>query len=136
MIVLWAGFFSTPGAALALLIGVFACVIVARAWRLRGVLQAARVSAALVGAALMILTVRAAQLAAYDEGDWPNEMLSYADTSPDIPWVQRPVVEYAEATGLGHDYPIVVDNELAWPIVWYLRDFKKVHGRVAAAGAP
>ena len=126
MIVLWAGFFSTPAAALALLIGALACVLVARAWRLRGLLQAARVSAALVGAALMILTIRAADLAAYAEGRWPNEMLSYADTSPDMPWVRDQLVEYGKQTGLGHDYPIVVDNELAWPFVWYLRDFKKV----------
>jgi uncharacterized protein (TIGR03663 family) len=126
MILLWASFFSTPGAALALLIGVFAVGVAVRAWQLRGVLQAARVVAALVGAALMILTVRAAQLAAYDEGDWPNEMVSYADTSPDMPWVRDQIVKYAKATGLGHDYPIVMDNELAWPMVWYLRDFKQV----------
>jgi uncharacterized protein (TIGR03663 family) len=126
MIVLWAGFFSTPAAAFALIIGVFACVVVAQAWRLQGLLQAARVSAALVGAALLILTIRAAGLAAYDEGRWPNEMLSYADTSPDMPWVRDQLAEYGKQTGLGHDYPIVVDNELAWPFVWYLRDFKKV----------
>jgi predicted membrane-bound mannosyltransferase/sugar lactone lactonase YvrE len=126
MIVLWAGFFSTPAAALALLIGALACFLLARAWRLKGLLQAARVSAALVGAALMILTVRAAQLAAYDEGRWPNEMLSYADMSPDIPWVRDQLVVYGKQTGLGHDYPIIVDNDLAWPFVWYLRDFKKV----------
>ncbi len=127
MIVLWAGFFSTPAAALALLIGVFACRPGRRGpGGCEGLLQAARVSAALVGAALLILTVRAAGLAAYDEGRWPNEMLSYADTSPDMPWVRDQLVEYGKQTGLGHDYPIVVDNELAWPFVWYLRDFKKV----------
>jgi predicted membrane-bound mannosyltransferase/DNA-binding beta-propeller fold protein YncE len=134
MIVLWAGFFSTPAAALALLIGVFACFLVARAWRMQGLLQAARVTAALVGAALMILTIRAADLAAYAEGRWPNEMLSYADMSPDIPWVRDQLVMYGQETGLGHDYPIVVDNDLAWPFVWYLRDFKKVQW--ASGGMP
>ncbi len=126
MIVLWASFFSTFGVVIALIIGAFACFLAAQAWRMQGLLQAARVTAALVGAALMILTVRAAGLAAYDEGRWPNEMLSYADMSPDMPWVRDQLVNYAEQTGLGHDYPIVVDNELAWPLVWYLRDFDKV----------
>jgi DNA-binding beta-propeller fold protein YncE len=43
-----------------------------------------------------------------------------------MPMIRDTLVEYGEITGLGYDYPIVVDNELAWPLVWYLRDFKKV----------
>lgn len=126
MIVLWATFFSTLGAAIALLIGVAAIGLVVVGGLLHGRLQAMQSAAGLVGAALLILTIRAGALAAYDEGDWPNEMLSYADMSPDIPWVRDKLVEYGEITGLGHDYPIVVDDELAWPLVWYLRDFNKV----------
>ncbi len=136
MIMLWGTGFSVVGAALALVIGVMVLPLIVRAWRLYGPLPAAQASAALVAAALMILTLRAAGLAAYDEGDWPNEMLSYADMSPDMPWVRDELVRLGQETGLGLDYPIVVDNQLAWPFAWYLRDFRRVQWASGSMDAP
>jgi predicted membrane-bound mannosyltransferase/DNA-binding beta-propeller fold protein YncE len=126
MIVLWATFFSSIGAVIALLIGAIVVGLIIRGGLLHGRLWVAQSAAAVAGAALLILTIRAGALAAYDEGEWPNEMLSYADMSPDMPWLRDKLVEYGEITGLGHDYPIVIDNDLAWPLVWYLRDFNDV----------
>jgi sugar lactone lactonase YvrE len=53
---------------------------------------------------------------------WPREILSYADTSPDSPRDQ--LVSLSKQSGLDRKYPVVVDNELAWPMVWYLRDYE------------
>ena len=126
MIILWLSAFSTMGAVLALLLGVAAAGLIVRAIALHGGLLGAQVAAALIIPALFVITARDGIRASFQLGDWPREILSYADVSPDIPWVRDRLVEKGKETGLGHDYPIVVDNDLAWPFVWYLRDFKKV----------
>jgi DNA-binding beta-propeller fold protein YncE len=95
---------------------------------------------ALVGA-LAVFTLRAGILASWghpnlpqlqaklgmeDHGDTPVEMLVYTQTSPDIPVLRDEIERLAASSGLGHDLPIEVDSELAWPWVWYLRDYNHV----------
>ena len=124
MIILWATAFSSMGAVLALLLGVAAAGLVARAFSLHGRLLGAQTAAALLIPALFVFTVRDTIRANFDLGTWPREMLSYADTSPGIPWARDQLVALGNSSGLGRDYPIVVDNDIAWPMVWYLRDYK------------
>jgi DNA-binding beta-propeller fold protein YncE len=112
------------GAAIALFLGIAATGLTVRAFRLHGPLLGAQAAAAVVLPALLLFTVRDTIRANFDLGTWPREMLSYADTSPGIPWARDQLVSLAGQSGLGTDYPIVVDNELAWPMVWYLRDYQ------------
>ena len=107
---------------LALLLGVAALAIPAPSLPRR--LLGAQTAAALLIPALFVFTVRDTFRANFDLGTWPREILSYADTSPGIPWTRDQLVALGNESGLGNDYPVVVDNEIAWPFVWYLRDYK------------
>ena len=79
-------------------------------------------------AALVTLTVRAAVTVAYVNDDTPVELMVYTQTSPDIPDLRDRIDALAERSGLGHNLPIVVDNQdsFAWPWAWYLRDYHSV----------
>ena len=102
----------------------------------------AAISGALV---LMLLTVRASTVAAYNHGDVPVEMLVYTQTSPDI---RRLAVEISRADGYeGEDngISIAVDDTsgFTWPWAWYLRDSDQYHasyrgidGEAVESGAP
>ena len=124
MIILWASAFSSTGAVLALILGIAAAGLIARAITLHGGLLGAQAAAALLIPALFVFTVRDTMRANFDLGTWPREILSYADTSPGIPWARDQLVSLGSQSGLDRNYPIVVDNEIAWPMVWYLRDYK------------
>ncbi len=126
MVILWLTTFSGVGAVIALLFGLAAAALIARAISLRGALLGAQAAVALIVPALFVITVRDAFRANFQIGNWPREMTSYADTSPDLPMVRNDVVALGKQSGLGNAYPVVVDNEVAWPMVWYFRDFTKV----------
>ncbi len=126
MIILWLTAFSATGAVLAVLLGVVAAGLIARAVMLRGTLLGAQAAVALLVPALFIITVRDSFRANFQIGDWPREILSYADTSPDLPMVRDRIVAAGIQSGLGNDYPVSADNEIAWPMVWYFRNFNKV----------
>ena len=55
-------------------------------------------------------------------------MLVYTQTSPEIPKIMDRITALADASGLGHNLPIVVDDadSFAWPWAWYLRDYHEV----------
>jgi uncharacterized protein (TIGR03663 family) len=124
MSIFWITGFSSVGAALALVLGIAAAGLIARAVKLHGRLLGAQTAAALLVPALFVFTVRDTIRANFDLGTWPREILSYADTSPGIPWARDQLVALGKQSGLERNYPIVVDNEVAWPMVWYLRDYK------------
>ena len=138
MILLWLTGFSFAGAMLALLLGFAGVALVARAARRFDRLWAAQAAAALIIPALFVFTVRDAVRASFDipKSEGPREMLFYAETSPDMPMARDTLVELGNRTELGNAYPVVVDNELAWPMVWYLRDFTKVQWASEAMAPP
>ena len=74
MLILWVTDFSALGAILALIVGVAAVGLVARAAMLYGRLSAAQAAAALVIPALLVLTFRDGIRASFQIGDWPREM--------------------------------------------------------------
>jgi uncharacterized protein (TIGR03663 family) len=98
--------------------------------------------AGLVGA----YTLRATWLVVYTHPDVPVELLIYTQSAPDVPRIVGDVRELAvnltrgsrtpeDATG-GLSMPIIIDSgdangegSLAWPLQWYLRDFKRVEWR-------
>ncbi|MGD0114938.1 MAG: flippase activity-associated protein Agl23 [Dehalococcoidia bacterium] len=126
MVILWATAFSGFGAVVALLFGLVAAVLIGRAVMVRGPLLGGQAAVALLVPALFIFTVRDAFRANFQIGDWPREILSYADISPTLPGVRDQAVALGQQSGLGNNYPVVIDNEIAWPMVWYLRNFTKV----------
>jgi uncharacterized protein (TIGR03663 family) len=83
-------------------------------------------------AALLTLTGRAAVTAAFTHDDTPVEMLVYTQTSHDVVELRNRIDALAEATGLGHNLPIVVDTTdgYAWPWAWYLRHYHDVSYQV------
>jgi predicted membrane-bound mannosyltransferase/DNA-binding beta-propeller fold protein YncE len=87
---------------------------------------AGQVAAVALFAALFVFTVRAAIMAAYDEGDpdgYPQEMLIYAQGSPKLDVILNQIERVAEASGQGKDLNVIVDNSSnVWPWPWYLRD--------------
>jgi len=81
-------------------------------------------------AAMSVLTIRAGSIAAFDEGEpngVPPEMLIYAQGSAGLGEVNDRITQAAEASGLGKDVKIVIDNSgNIWPWPWYMRDYKDV----------
>jgi hypothetical protein len=99
---------------------------------------ATRLAATVLGAVLLVFTVRASVLSSWghpdllkdantlasrDRGDTPVEMLVYVQSSPDIPVVRDAIDKLAVASGKGARLPIVIDStdDYAWPWAWYLR---------------
>lgn len=84
-------------------------------------------------AALGIFTIRAAGVAAYDEGDAytrdgpggvPPELLIYAQGAPDLDLIMAEIESFAQQTGQGKNLQVVYDNSSnIWPWPWYLRDY-------------
>ena len=60
----------------------------------------------------------------YERGSVPNDMVVYVQSTDDVKEVAAIVDEAARRTGLGNKMPILIDNDYAWPTVWYLRDYK------------
>jgi hypothetical protein len=73
---------------------------------------------------LMVLTVRAGAMAAYQYGATPVEMIVYTQTSPDITRV-RDRIERAgglDADATGALISVDPTSGFSWPWAWYLRD--------------
>lgn len=98
--------------------------------------------AAPVGSALLLalafLTVHIGWQVTYKNGDIPNDMLVYVQSSPDVPFVMRQLEYLGGVTGQGKEMTLLLDNgytetvagqpvvheSIAWPFEWYLRDWK------------
>jgi predicted membrane-bound mannosyltransferase/sugar lactone lactonase YvrE len=77
-------------------------------------------------AAMLTLTVRAGLAGSFwNEGE-RTEILVYAEVAPDAHDLRDRIDALAEASGLGHNLPIVVDGQMSWPWVWYLRHYHSV----------
>ncbi|NJN19671.1 MAG: TIGR03663 family protein [Oscillochloris sp.] len=106
----------------------------------RVVLAAAGITlAVMVGA----YTLRASWMVVYQHPDTPVELLIYTQTAPDVPRYVADIRELAvnltrgsrspqDVTG-GLSMPVFVDSgdasgdgSLAWPLQWYLRDFRNL----------
>jgi uncharacterized protein (TIGR03663 family) len=87
----------------------------------------------LVTAALLALTAllsfRSAVALAYVDGANPTEMLVYTQTAQDVPNVSAVVHRIPlQPTTTGAQERVWVDNNDAWPWVWYLHDDPSNHG--------
>lgn len=120
----------------------FALLTIANRFGNRTVLRLAGLT---VAAVLLLYGVRSAILVNFKTPDTPVEPLIYTQTAPDVPILVRQIKELAinqtrnnrsadDPTG-GLTMPIALDGgsaanggegSLAWPMQWYLRDFKNV----------
>ena len=62
----------------------------------------------------------------FERGDVPNDFVVYVQSSSDVIEVAEVVNQAAVRSGKGLGLRVVVDEEFAWPIVWYLRDYTNV----------
>ncbi|MBI2866016.1 MAG: hypothetical protein HYX99_01475, partial [Chloroflexi bacterium] len=71
------------------------------------------------------------------QGDVPVEMITYAQGSNDVPPIMGSVEAVARQTGRGYDLPLVVDRDIYWGLVWYLRRYKNVeYATISGMQAP
>ncbi|HEX6288024.1 MAG TPA: flippase activity-associated protein Agl23 [Herpetosiphonaceae bacterium] len=104
-----------------------------------------RLAGLTVAAVLLLYGIRATTLVVYRHPDTPIEPLIYTQTAPDVPILVRQINQIAinqtrnnrtadDPTG-GLSMPLMIDGggskhsgegSLAWPLQWYLRDYKSI----------
>ena len=72
---------------------------------------------------LVILTVRTSLAVNYINYDYPTEWIDYAHGAPGTKWALNDIASIASHTGAGRDLKIAYDDEVSWPMTWYLRDY-------------
>ena len=83
---------------------------------------------ALLAAATMLallggLTVRTAWQAAYANADYATELLVYAHGGADVKPLMAEIAEISRRTAGGKQTVVAYDQEAAWPLEWYLREY-------------
>lgn len=86
-------------------------------------LTALRLGALGLVLALGVLTIRTGIRVAFVNHDLAAEPLSYAQGSPDIRRVMQLIESLSERTAGARALEVAYDDESAWPLVWYLRDY-------------
>lgn len=77
----------------------------------------------LLSVALLFWTVWFAIPITYERGSVPNDLVVYVQTTDDVRELAAIVDEAARRTGQGDKLPLLIDNDFAWPTVWYLRNY-------------
>ena len=85
-----------------------------------------RLTIGLLSGGLLAWTVWFAIPINFQRGDTPNDFVVYVQSSPDVLEATTVVHQAAERSGKGLGLRVVVNNEFAWPVVWYLRDYTNV----------
>jgi uncharacterized protein (TIGR03663 family) len=73
---------------------------------------------------LGVLTVRTALRLAFVNYDLAAEPMSYAQGSPDIRRAMQLIEALSERTAGARALEVAYDDQSAWPIAWYLRDYR------------
>ncbi len=72
---------------------------------------------------MFFLTVRTSIFVNYINYDYATEFIDYARGAPGVKWVMDDIEAIADHTGAGKDLKIAFDDEVSWPMSWYLRDY-------------
>jgi hypothetical protein len=97
--------------------------LIGGAWFVRGGAFAGRWAAVALVAGLALIQVHVAWRLTYLEGDTPKDMLIYNQTSPDVTRMMREIGTLSNELTGGLGIVIWYDNNSAWPMQWYLRDY-------------
>lgn len=75
---------------------------------------------ALAGAA----TVRTSIAANYINYDYTTEFIDYAHGAPGVKWALDDIAAIANHTGAGRELKVAYDDQVSWPMTWYLREYR------------
>lgn len=75
-------------------------------------------------AVLALATIRTSIAANYMNYDYTTEFIDYAHGAPGVKWVLSDISAIASRTGAGADLKVAYDDEVSWPMSWYLRDYR------------
>ncbi len=98
-----------------------------------GVRQILNLTATLFGAVLVFLTARTAFYANFINFDNQTEFINYASGAPGVRTVMSQVEEISQWTTDGTGIRVAYDDDVSWPITWYMRNFT---GQVYYATSP
>jgi len=87
-------------------------------WRQMGL-----IGGTVVLAGLVFLTARAAFYASYINYDYQTEFINYASGAPGVKTVMAQVEEISQRTTDGLGIRVAFDDDVSWPVNWYMRDF-------------
>ena len=85
-----------------------------------------RLTIGLFSGGLLAWTVWFAIPINFERGDIPNDFVVYVQSSPDVLEAAAVIHQAAERSGKDLGLRVVVNNEFAWPVVWYLREYTNV----------
>jgi uncharacterized protein (TIGR03663 family) len=84
----------------------------------------ARLAVLSVFGLLALLTARAAFVAAYINYDYANEYLVYAHGARGVKTIMEQIEDISVRTTDGLDLRVYYDQEVSWPVTWYLRHYR------------
>jgi uncharacterized protein (TIGR03663 family) len=73
---------------------------------------------------LALATVRTTFAANYINYDYTTEFIDYAHGAPGVKWALNDISAIANHTGEGKELKVAFDDEVSWPMTWYLRDYR------------
>lgn len=73
---------------------------------------------------LSVATVRTSIAANYINYDYTTEFIDYAHGAPGVKWTLNDINAIANHTGAGLDLKIAYDDQVSWPMTWYLRNYR------------
>lgn len=89
--------------------------------------QLMRLAGVMTFLVLALLTARSAFRAAYVNYDEATEFLVYAHAATGVKTVMGQVEELSQRIADGKAIDVGWDDDVAWPLTWYLRDYNKSH---------
>jgi predicted membrane-bound mannosyltransferase len=95
-------------------------------WRLSSgfsLQKLARLGSVLILAALFGITVRSSLRASFVNYDLANEYLVYAHAAPGVKVAMRQIEDLSRRTTDGLAIQVAFDDDVSWPLNWYLRDY-------------
>lgn len=85
-----------------------------------------RVAVGVIAVGLLAWTVRFGVPTIYDRSDDPVDFVMYVQSAPDVLAAVEAIEAAGQTTGDANDVRVVLDNEFAWPLAWYLRNYPNV----------
>ena len=80
----------------------------------------------LIGMGLIgVGTIRTSIAANYINYDYTTEFIDYAHGAPGVKWALQDIATIANHTGAGQELKIAYDDQVSWPMTWYLKDYRK-----------
>lgn len=72
---------------------------------------------------LVIMTARTSIAVNYVNYDYTTEFIDYAHGAPGVKWALNDIEAIANHTGAGPTLKVAYDDQVSWPMTWYLRDY-------------